>query len=394
MAGGTLLLLFGGRPQPNAMLAAIEKPERIVVVLSKDTPGEVVAVFRQDMASQVEVHKVPPYQMGEVRQILEHILAQERVQSIGVTGAPLPMAIVAYELGREHNLPVYYVNTGQGEVLDLVHIDRKPLQITLSVRDFLKIYRLRPEPKEKPEFVSSIEQRQQAARFLGKQVAVAGALLTWLRKGAHEQFNRDPLEFEKSWPASFSHRHWRLLFDLQAQGLLALLSKFRHTGEKNPPLPGTRFHIRFPSQGERQFVFGEWLEVYIESVSEECGLLDDVVRGLRFRVREGYREVDFLALRRGIPLLGSCKAARHPWRKEYLDELNAVAGMMGGRYTLRFFFTDQMPPAEEDENRHRAYRQFVDHARRLQIRVVDARELPRWAEVLCAELEDPTYPLI
>ena len=41
----TLLLLFGGRPQPNAMLAAMLKPRRVIAIVSQDARYDVRDVW-------------------------------------------------------------------------------------------------------------------------------------------------------------------------------------------------------------------------------------------------------------------------------------------------------------------------------------------------------------
>lgn len=317
----TLLLLFGGRPHPNAMLAAMLRPQHVVALISRDARYDVREVLAGIVSGSVTVEEVPPYQIRRVQQTLERHL-EEGATAIGVTGAPLPMAVAAYEVGRRRGVPVYYVNTGQGEILDLVHLDRTPVQINVSLPTFFSVYRLTFDPLPPPTFITSPKQRTEAARVLAQKVALATELLDWLK----QEEQQDTLVLRKRWPWQFTLDHWnilRRLHDLQVVQITL-------TGARTQPFPRSLVTIRFPSKGERQFLFGEWLEVYVTEEARTTGLLDDVQRGVRFRVGDGYREVDFLGLFRGIPLLGSCKATRKPWRKSYLDEINAVAELMGG----------------------------------------------------------------
>lgn len=383
----TLVLMFGGRPQPNAILAAMLRPMRVMAVVSQDSRYEVQKVLAGVVSGKVTVEKVPAYQMRRVQEVLEKHL-DDRVEAIGVTGAPLPMAIVAYEVGRQRDLPVYYVNTSQGEILDLVHLDRQPLHINVSLRDFLRVHGLTLDPLPPPSFATTWAQRLEAARLLGQTVTLSSPLLTWLRE--ERLPDRDTLERRKRWPSRFTQAHWERLQNLQDLQMLRVTLPYGRPF----PFPRSWVTVRFPAKGERQFLFGEWLEVYVAEEARATGLLDDVKQGIRFRVEDGYRELDFLALYRGIPLLGSCKATRKPWRKGYLDELNAVADLMGGRYTWRFFFTDQTSPSPNDVNAYRSYQEFMAHAQRLRVRVITAHELPRWRRVLQQELQTPTYPLI
>lgn len=390
--GKTLILLFGGRPQPNVILAAIEKPDRIVAIVSQDSLYDLHQVFDALMEKEkVEVRKVSPYNMRDVRQVIEETIQTLPVSAIGVTGAPLPTAVVAYGVGREHGIPVYYVNTRQGELLNLIQETGKPTPVKLRIPAFLRVYRLTPEPLPTPQFATSPRQRRQAARILGENAVVAGQLLGWLRKGTKKpNGDGDPLRIQKLWPEYLNASHWDLFERLHSAGIVRVkLSRGR-----TRPVPRSVVQLKFPKSGERQFIFGKWLEIYIEDAARRVHLLDDVASELRFRVQEGYREIDFLGLYQGIPILGSCKATNKPWRKSYLDELSAVAEMMGGRYTWKFFFTDQEPPFEKEHNAYRSYTEFKDHARSLRVVVLTAQDLPQWAEILEKELNQPTYPLV
>ena len=389
MAQKSLILLFGGRPQPNAVLAAMEKPSRIIAVVSRDSRYNAKEVLENLVTGTVIEERVPPYRIDQIQRVLESVL-DENVQAIGVTGAPVPMAVVAYELGRQRGIPAYYVNSSHGEIIDLVHADQKPMRIRLAIPEFLKIYRLHIAEQPGPRFATSLAQRYQAARLLGRHSSLAGRVLVWLRRNTNKEGDGPSKILRKAWPPDFQDAHWELLQQLQHLSILTISLPKRRT----KPGPRSPMEIRFPAEGERQFTFGEWLEMYIENVARETNLLDDIQRGIYFRVEDGYRELDFLGLYRGIALLGSCKATRKPWKKSYLDELNAVAELMGGRYTWRFFFTDQDPPPQSDHNAYRSFYEFMAHARRLRIRVITAQELPNWAQILSNELIHPTHPLI
>ncbi len=390
MTQKSLVLLFGGRPQPNAVLAAMEKPSRIIAVVSQDSRYNAQEVLENLVTGTVIEKRVPPYRIDQIQRILESVL-DENVQAIGVTGAPVPMVIVAYELGRQRQIPVYYVNTSHGEIIDLVHAAQEPIRIQLGIPEFLKVYRLHIANQPSPRFATSLTKRYQAARLLGQHSPIAGRVLAWLRRNTSiQEDSPSALLLRKAWPVDFQDAHWNLLQKLQHFNIFAISLPKRRT----KPGPRSPIEIRFHAEGERQFIFGEWLEMYIEDVAQETNLLDDVQRGIYFKVEDGYRELDFLGLYRGIALLGSCKATRRPWKKSYLDELNAVADLMGGRYTWRFFFTDQAPPPQTDHNAYRSFDEFMAHARRLRIRVITARELPNWGQILSQETKSPMYPLI
>ncbi|NPA76842.1 MAG: DUF1887 family protein [Candidatus Diapherotrites archaeon] len=389
----TLLLLFGGRPQPNAMLAAVLQPQRIIGLVSKDSPytvGEVLegiaSFLNLDMQTNIQEERVDPYDTRQIQEVLSRV----SFDAVGATGAPVPMVVTAYEFGRDDKIPVYYVNTQRGEILNLRGTEyRYPLTLKIDTSTYLGVYRLEIEPPEPdPPYSTSLQQREQAARLLGQHGQISGEVLGWLR-ATHQS----SLRFQKQWTSSFKEQHWILLQQLQKWGLL----KVRLFRKRKTPVPHSRIEITFPLEGERGFLFGKWLEVYTRLIAEKLtqeGLLDDVRQGLRFRVQEGKRELDFFALYKGMALLGSCKARRKPWKKDYLNELSAVADLLGGRYTYRFFLTDQSPPRRDNKNALRGFQEFVAHAQRLRIRVVTGEELPRWKAILRQEIKNPTYPLI
>lgn len=117
----------------------------------------------------------------------------------------------------------------------------------------------------------------------------------------------------------------------------------------------------------------------------------DCAAGVRLRSGAAEREVDFIATFRGMALIASCKAVKRPWDKAYLDELGAVAKILGGDYVTRLYITDGVrtppPPGRSDP-----FLAFAQQAAQQRAVIVTGDELPRLDEVLQREVERPTYP--
>ena len=153
-----LILLLGGRPPGMFFLAAQLRPQQIALIASRDSERnvpEVKATLRrmlpgvQFMALGAR-ELVPPYSVAGVRTVIQYALAAapELAASISVTGAPVPMSIAAYQAGQIVGAPVYYVNTNDGDIINLLAPDEAtPLEVKITVADYLALYDMIPDAR-------------------------------------------------------------------------------------------------------------------------------------------------------------------------------------------------------------------------------------------------------
>ncbi len=386
-----LILLLGNRIQPATMLAYHLRPAQVACIGSADRPETL------DEAASALAHvlgpgrligsrKVAPYRLDETLAAIEALTAgQAGVRPvIGLTGCPLPMSIAGYEAGRRLGCPVLYVNTQGAEVVDFTRPDQvEPLRIRFKrVDDYLAICGLKVIVKRKPRYASTPAGRRAAARHLGQASDAGIRLIAALRSAGLVQRRSGRLR-----TAPLDAEAGRLLRSLAEAGVVADLLAHRDGSVS----------CSVPAASEAAFLNGDWLEEYVLDVAEglrsqEPGLFDVAGQGVKFRSGTAEREVDFMALRGGTPLIASCKSSADPWKKEDLDELAAVAQLLGGNYVTRLFIVHQNPPPPSSSPQGPdPYEQFQEQARRLRIVLVTGRDLGRLVAVLRKELLNPTY---
>lgn len=389
-AGRLLILLWGGRVQPTLILAHQLNPVAIVCIVSRDTHDPPVDVLHRILPHAVVADPIPvdPYRAAAALAALEQARSQfPHLQPVvSVTSATVPMTVAGYEMARLWGCPAYYINTRGGEVLDLTRSDEPdPLRMQVKVATFVRIHGQEPIlPERVTPYATTAEARRAAALALGRSGQPAADVLAWLRgnSASSEETATQGLK-SKRWPAHFSAPHHHVFQMLEEHGLIREVRRSAH-------------YVSFviPEAGEGEFLRGDWLEQYILAVGQELQarrLLYDCAAGVRLRVGEAERELDFIATFRGMALIASCKAVRKPWQKGYLDELSAVARTLGGDYVTRLYITDgwRVPasPGQTDP-----FVAFAQQARQQRIVIVAGEELPRLDEVLRREVEAPTYP--
>lgn len=385
-----LVMLLGGRYQASMMLAMELRPRAVVCVASEDSVGvstEVNALLRQLLPATQRgaTHSTPPYDVNAaLTAIRQARAAYPRLRPcISVTGAPVPMAVAGYQAAREWGCPAWYVNTRDGQVIDLAAPERsRRLQARLSVSDFLRLYNVQESPNARYSEVRAVPAAWlTVAHQLGTGGQPASDLLAWLRRDGLEARN-----YRKQWPDQFGAPHRALLGVLVQQHMLYDV-RFS---------PAGRFvSYRVPDEQVAAFLRGGWLENYVwvtaEQLRQSGEAFDACQRGLLVRLGEAEREIDLIAVGRGLALVASCKATRRPWDKSYLDEVAAVANLLGGNYCVRLFITDQPQPVSEPGMPDR-FQQFVEQARRLRVVLVAAHNLAQLAEVFKREMSSsPTY---
>jgi hypothetical protein len=322
-----LIQLLGGRIQPAAVVAYQLQPDVIACITSHDKPATVAALKRvvaQQFPALLWTHtyEVHPYVPSATRQAIEDILQTfpNHTPIISLTGAPMPMAIGAYEMARRLDCPAYYLNSAQGQLLDFAHDGAgHSLTIKLTVDDYLTIYGMQTDPRRPP-------------------------------------------------------------------------ASLAYATAPPPALPAPAAHQR----QRRGQVDGHWLEAWIYHVAvntqwEGAPLFDSCAAGLRYQSQQAEREIDFIGIRRGIALVASCKTGKESWKKIWLDELVSVTKNLGDNYCTKLYITDALPPVA-GSRQARAFTQFRQQADNARIVVVTGADLPKFEQILCHEVTDPTYP--
>ncbi|MCX7854177.1 MAG: hypothetical protein N2383_15520 [Caldilineales bacterium] len=385
-----LILLWGGRVEPTIVLAHQLNPAAVVCLVSRDRTNPPVGVLRRVLPQAVipDPVEVDPYRTAATLDALEE--ARRRFPDlrpiVSVTSATVPMTVAGYEMARHWGCPAYYINTRGGEVLDLTRPDEPdPLRMTVKVDTYVRIHGLEPIPPEQATpYATTPETRQAAALKLARGGRPAVEVLAWLRgTGAAPQETAAQGAKHKVWPGHFTAAHRGVLQMLEAHGVI------RHVR-----FSARQVSFEIPQPGEGEFLRGDWLEQYVLAVGQELRarrVFYDCAAGVRLRSGAAEREVDFIATFRGMVLIAGCKAVKRPWKKAYLDELGAVAKILGGDYVTRLYITDgvRTPPSP---GRSDPFPAFAQQAAQQRAVIVTGDDLPRLDEVLQREVERPTYP--
>ncbi len=384
-----LILLLGNRVQPATMLAYHTRPLRVACIGSTDRADTLKSVqeaieYLLGPGRLAGAKLVTPYRLDATLAAIHEFVAEHSGLQpvIGLTGCPLPMSIAAYEAGRQLNCPVLYVNTGGAEIVDFTQPDQlEPLRVRFDIKDFLAICGLQAVAKRKPRCLSTSTERIVAARVLGAAGKAGTALIAALRMAGLL-----PARTRRLHPGALDEDGRLLLQELAAQHILTGLAEMSD---------GSVSYI-IPAAGEHAFLNGDWLEEYVWEVAEglrrqEPGLFDATGKGVVFRSGAAVREIDFIALRGGVPLIASCKSGAEPWQKQDLDEVAAIAQLLGGAYAIRLFITNQPPPASSHPNMADPYAQFQEQASRQRVVLVSGQEIGRLPEILRKEMLTPTY---
>lgn len=98
-------------------------------------------------------------------------------------------------------------------------------------------------------------------------------------------------------------------------------------------------------------------------------------------------QLDLAATRAASLFIAECKAEKKLFETEHLDQISAIADMIGGSFVVKLFITAR--------SRQKADRQQVavllDQAKARHIVVVTGEQLPNLKDILAKEAKRPTY---
>ncbi len=381
-----LVLLIGGRLTPNFISVLALQPNEVVCLVSEDEQDKFKTV--QEVLSpsaNVTVNSEPVVVPAfDLQQTIERCLGivdsfPDAEVVFNVTGATKIMAIGAYEVAKRRNCRAVYVNTANGQILDLIPPEAISFPIQIKLSDYLSFYNR--EPSCTFDFNSlSISQDQalQVCDYLAHTKYGAEAI-DLLRRNNRGRGKRTITIKLKS---SLSSELWKVLERLNEFGILKQLKKKSET----------EFSYQIACNEDWNFLNGTWLEVYVWHQAKTLPLFDDCQFSFEIIGTDGVRkELDVGCIYQGQLIHCSCKSEKKPFKTSHLDELSAVSHLLGGNFCTRLFVTNVRTPSEEDKNTWESYQRFLQQANDRKIVVVTGDELPHIAEKLSQEAKKPTF---
>jgi len=381
-----LILLLGGRIQPAAMLAFQRQPDAVVCIHSLDEPQTAIqlqGLLRKRFPKLQMAAPIPvaAYQAGQTRAAIAQALAHfpDHQPALSLTGAPMPMVIGAYTMAQRLGYPAYYLNTTDGQILDLAgeSAGEDAFTLRIAMADYLTIHGQQWMNQADAHLRSAQTALYlQAVQLLLGDLPTATALLDWLmarRTDAQPQ--------RRMW--SLQAAHWHCLAQLYDLGLCeqVMMTATAKT---------TYVRYAINNAAHRQFLGGGWLEWMVAQTAHTTGVFDECMHGVVLRSGDAQREVDFIGVRRGQGLIASCKTGWRFWNKAYLDELGAAAKTLGDNYCTKLFITHRTKPTVHAPGAD-ALPQFLKHAANQRVVVVTGEDLPKLGEILQRESSKPTY---
>lgn len=389
------VMLGGGRQMPNLIGLLQEVPNAGVVILSRDQPRtyeelqSAVTILRQydppQLPPQFEVksHESPvdAFSLAETIAVCEQLIARHSDAEItfNVTCATTVMSIAAYSVAQRHGCRAIYVDTHGGRIIDLLNKGAfGALGLpALRLEAYLACYKRTLQVKPGVERLAF--DAKAAATLLAMASPADRSVL--LRSVRHRQSQKAPRVITLANP-SLSLAH--LIRDLASLGTWRLLP---HAGDDES--------LEIADNLTFNFLNGEWLEVFAASEANACtrqgvSTFSDVRSSIEIPSSQAKKEIDLACLHGALLLIASCKTEESPFKTEHLDELAAIADLIGGRFCKRMFITDAVPRVASLSD-NQTHLTFLEQARQRMIVVVTGDDLPNLGAILDREATTPTY---
>ena len=357
-----LLLLTGGRGVPDMLTIKYLRPD---IVFNLTTDQGLKAAESLKKFSSLHFHcdmeilpTIDPFNEQEIRNACENTL--QRLPNaewiIHITTSPKVVGICAYEVAREHNIPCWLLNTDGEQVISFVrttHVNKQEL-FNASVEEYMGAYGRTYEIPKSPVYRQKAESWYPVAQQLAKHPKMADTFLAGIKADnllTHEvEVSTEPLL-------------------KQLEGLEALTIN---------TIEGSKATYTISSSDMRDFLKGDWLEVYVWREAVNANFAYDCQWGYKIIADIPSNELDLALTYKARLLIAECKTSSKPFDPEYLYKLHSVADLVGGNYVRQIFVTHRVKP--EGKNEH-----FVSFSQQAAIRrtlVVTGEQLPYIGEIL------------
>lgn len=347
-----LLLLTGGRGVPDMLVIKYLRPDIVFNITTekglKDAQTFEKFAFKHFNCKVEVLPPVNPYKEQEIKDRCREALQREPEAEwiMHFTGSPKIVGIYAHDLAREHDIPLWFLDTEGKQVVSLVEdceIDYGTL-FKASVEEYMGAY------GRTYEIAKSRDYREEAESWY----PVAYAL-------AHDSESTQILL-----KATRSTDSLNIQVDIRAEQLARQLSSLGILTITKEAANG--LYCKISGNKRREFLLGDWLEVYVWQEAIKAGFADDCQWGYKIPVDQKVavtlpsNELDVALAYRARLLIAECKTSRDPFDPIYLDKLYAIANLIGGGYVRQVFVTNCPRPPKGNNDR------FDNFARQAEVR--------------------------
>ncbi len=342
------------------------RPREVVLLVTPKMAKEAerLKALLHDAGCRVSLWSVRAYRIEDIRESVLHVITaySDHRLALNATGGTKVMALGAFGVFRDFDLPVFYVDSENGAMVSLSKPQKSvPLPDLLKVETCLKCYGYKVVAVARPMLQAKNRQLYQALVSDIEQWQRSLASLNYL---AGEAKNHLWCTIKNS-----------LLRDTHFVALLELFQQADH-------LSVTDNRLGFAGEDSRRLVQGGWLEQYVYSLIEELRRkkkVRDAAIGIRVENKAGTsNELDVACTYANRLHIVECKTANlqggHAKGDDVVYKLDNLRDLMGGTYG-RALLVSYRDMRKEDRKRCRDNDVSVVCGRQLQqLEAV----LPRW----------------
>jgi len=377
-----LLMLTGGRGVPDMLVVKYLKPD-IIFNLTTETglrnAEHLKKLVEEKFHCIMEI--LPPIHLSsetdeeaeqEIKDACNQALQKEPEAEwiMHFTSAPKIVGIYAHDVARDHKIPYWFLETSGKKVVSMV--TASPVNcdtlFKASVEEYMNAYGRVHERTKSEKYRELAESLYPVAKLLIQDSIATQLLLQEVRKSTKEQEEqKDPQLLE-------------ILIKAQAEKLIQQL--YARSIFTNIKQTKEGFHCTISDFDHREFLKGDWLEIYVWREAKEAGFADDCQWSYKITAKLPSNELDLALTYNAQLLVAECKSGRRPFQVEYLYKLHSIADLVGNNYVQLIFITSIPRPKENDIYNFEMFNNFCQQADVRRIRVVTGDELPQIGSIL------------
>src|SRR5712692_4256659 len=377
-------MLTGGRGIPDMLMVKHLRPDITLTITTEQglgTAKHLQELVKSRFGCKLEIlPTIDPYEESAIKEACKNALQQypDAEWIMNITSAPKIVSIFAMDIARENGIPCWFLNTDGGKVISLakdIPVDHVKI-FNATVEEYMHVYQ-RDHSIPKPlAYRQKAQSWYNIAQVLVQNPKSTSLLLSKLREAQRGKSQHEIVPFT---------------IDIGAKPLIEQLASpsFEVVTIDRESL--TTLECTITDGEKREFLNGDWLEVYVWKEVENAGFTQDHQWGYKIFHKNDEYELDLALTSRGLLFIAECKTDYDPFTKksQYLDTLDANAGLLGRSFVSKFFITNHPDPLSIS-----SYNSFHQQATQKKIRVITSDELSNIGEILKSEVDQPTFPRI
>ncbi|KAF0250375.1 MAG: hypothetical protein FD167_219 [bacterium] len=385
-----LLILIGGRQTPNLLTVQHLKPDIIVPIASHEAlnPNDAWDKIKPSLEQLCTTgiieapYEINAFELSEIKKACQTAFNKypDADWFFNITCASTIMSIGAYEVGKEKNASIWYLDTINRKVVVLQNKQPIGSPYNISVENYLKLYVPKINLSNEPSSLLI-----EFAQVLSKNCSSAMHFRDSLKNATVTQKTQTTknllIQSRAEWVEKILH---------QAKQSQLILSYTKH--------PDSYFSCEVQDDRFLNFMDGKWLELYVWESARLAGCFDDYRWDVNLSLEtttssssNQSNQIDFAATYLGSLLIAECKTDKNPFEKPakngYLDKLSSIARRIGGNYVGTMFICSQ----SSTEDQKQAYQNFSEQAKERRIVVVTGDQLINLSTILKNEVLRPSY---